>query len=100
MSILFEAVSVLQTPPLTNYTSCPSIRVPNLIKYMTHIGISTVDYLHSLFILVFLLAIFLCVLFLCIILHFFPRTRLLGSQRIDKSNFSGFLKPHLKEGDR
>ena len=54
MSILFEAVSVLQTPPLTNYTSCPSIRVPNLIKYMTHIGISTVDYLHSLFILVFL----------------------------------------------
>ena len=71
MSILFEAVSVLQTPPLTNYTSCPSIRVPNLIKYMTHIGISTVDYLHSFFILVFLLAIFLCVLFLCIILHFF-----------------------------
>ena len=60
MSILFEAVSVLQTPPLTNYTSCPSIRVPNLIKYMTHIGISTVDYLHSFFILVFLLAIFLC----------------------------------------
>ena len=47
MSILFEAVSVLQTPPLTNYTSCPSIRVPNLIKYMTHNGISTVDYLHS-----------------------------------------------------
>ena len=27
MSILFEAVSVLQTPPLTNYTRCPSIRV-------------------------------------------------------------------------
>ena len=49
MSILFEAVSVLQTPPLTNYTSCPSIRVPNLIKYMTHNGISTVDYLHSFF---------------------------------------------------
>ena len=71
MSILFEAVSVLQTPPLTNYTSCPSIRVPNLIKYMTHNGISTADYLHSFFILVFLLAIFLCVLFLCIILHFF-----------------------------
>ena len=64
MSILFEAVSVLQTPPLTNYTSCPSIRVPNLIKYMTHIGMSTVDYLDSCFILGFLSAIFLCVLFL------------------------------------
>ena len=34
MSILFEAVSVLQTPPLTNYTSCSSIHVWNLIKYM------------------------------------------------------------------
>ena len=81
MSILFEAVSVLQTPPLTNYTSCPSIRVPNLIKYMTHIGISTVDYLHSLFILVFLLAIFLCVLFLCIILHFFSANTTAGESK-------------------
>ena len=99
MSILFEAVSVLQTPPLTNYTSCPSIRVPNLIKYMTHIGMSTVDYLDSCFILGFLSAIFLCVLFLYNI-AFFPRIRLLGSQRIDKSNFSGFLKPQLKEGER
>ena len=81
MPILFEAVSVLQTPPLTNYTSCPSIRVPNLIKYMTHIGISTVDYLHSLFILVFLLAIFLCVLFLCIILHFFSANTTAGESK-------------------
>ena len=81
MSILFEAVSVLQTPPLTNYTSCPSIRVPNLIKYMTHIGISTVDYLHSFFILVFLLAIFLCVLFLCIILHFFSANTTAGESK-------------------
>ena len=81
MPILFEAVSVLQTPPLTNYTSCPSIRVPNLIKYMTHIGISTVDYLHSLFTLVFLLAIFLCVLFLCIILHFFSANTTAGESK-------------------
>ena len=81
MPILFEAVSVLQTPPLTNYTSCPSIRVLNLIKYMTHIGISTVDYLHSLFTLVFLLAIFLCVLFLCIILHFFSANTTAGESK-------------------
>ena len=90
MSILFEAVSILQTPPLTNYTSCPSIRVPNLIKYMTHIGISTVDYLHSFFILVFLLAIFFMCAFSLYNIAFFPRIQLLGSQRIDKSNFSGF----------
>lgn len=69
MSILFEAVSVLQTPPLTNYTSS-SIHVPNLIKYMKSlrssdpIGILTVDYLDSCVILVFLSAIFLCMLFL------------------------------------
>ena len=34
MSSLFEAVSVLQTPPLTKYTGCPLILVPNLNKYM------------------------------------------------------------------
>ena len=91
MSILFEAVSVLQTPPLTNYTSCPSIRVPNLIKYMTHIGISTVDYLHSFFfILVFLLAIFLCVLFLCIILHFFREHDCWGVKELTRVTSRGF----------
>ena len=90
MSILFEAVSVLQTPPLTNYTSCPSIRVPNLIKYMTHIGISTVDYLHSFFILVFLLAIFLCVLFLCIILHFFREYNCWGVKKLTRVTSQGF----------
>ena len=90
MSILFEAVSVLQTPPLTNYTSCPSIRVPNLIKYMTHIGISTVDYLHSFFILVFLLAIFSCVLFLCIILHFFHEHDCWGVKELTRVTSRGF----------
>ena len=90
MSILFEAVSVLQTPPLTNYTSCPSIRVPNLIKYMTHIAISTVDYLHSFFILVFLLAIFLCVLFLRIILHFFREYDCWGVKELTRVTSRGF----------
>ena len=57
---------------------------------MTHIGISTVDYLDSCVILVFLSAIFLCVLFLCVILHFFGEYDCWGVKELTRVTSRGF----------